>query len=168
MPRYLDTMVVLPEPTNAAGILTNLNGWLKARGILFAPDANVIFHDFENKEKEPEIASSEDDAISRILAWPGLGGTEYLLAGHRISVFLYGVKAYHADVITFSMNATAYGSNAAVQDAHKQFVAEIHTFLKAKRTIADFELLSPGSWLMQEVDRVRNEKFEGRYAVDLR
>jgi len=128
----------------------------------------VIFNDFNDVEKEPEIATSEADAIDRLTSWPGLGGTEYEFAGQGLSLFLLGTKAGHVDALSLSVPSSAYLVNDPFREAYDGLIADLHRSLKAKRTISGGSLLSPGSWWTNELDRVRHNTFEGKYAVDLR
>ena len=128
----------------------------------------VIFNDFNDEEKEPEWISPEEDALSRILAWPALGGTSYNFAGQKLSIFLYGLTKQYVDVLATSIMATEYLEDPKIKNAYDTLVKDIHLRLGAIRTISDYELLSPNSLWREELYRVRASRLEGKYAIDLR
>jgi hypothetical protein len=167
MPRYIDAISVLLEPSVGAEFLVVLTSWFEERGFTFPLEANIIYNDFEDMDREPEIVSSRDKAISSILSWPGLGGTTYLFSGQRVSVFFYGTKAFNVDAVTLSLNATPYMSDKQLRTDFDKLVFDLHRTFGAKRTIIDYELLSPDSLVYKEIERVRNDVFEGHYSVDL-
>lgn len=168
MPRYIDAYAILPEPTKADRVLADFKRWQELNGVSFSGQCDVFFNDSGDMERESELVSSEDDGLGRIFEWPAFGGMELNLSEQRIVVVFHGGTPHCVDVITLSMNATPYMSSPKVQRGFEEAIAGLHEVFKAKRTAMDYELLSPASWLMQEVERVRSGVFEGRYALDLR
>jgi hypothetical protein len=163
-----DTLIILPEAIPAADLLSTLRQRFAVMGVEPSSEPLVIFNDFGGAEREPEVVTSESDAIARLLSWPGLGGTDYELAGHGLSLFLFGTKAGHVDGLSLSVPSSAYLFDERLREAHDRLAADLHHSLNGKRTISGGNLLSPGSWWLSELERVRRNTFEGEYELDLR
>ena len=168
MSTHLDCLVVFEEPSKADHVCLELKQVFEEHHLTFLPDSNVIFNDWNGQEKEPLVSPSEEAAISAILSWPALGGTEYVFAGHRLTIFLFGLEDYRVDAISISTIAGNYGNGETDKSGFDELIQAIHRLLKAKRTLVDYELLSPNSFWIQEVKRVRDGRLEGEYLMDLR
>jgi hypothetical protein len=168
MPRFIDSLSTLEKPQKADDLVIILRRILTNHNMTISQDTAVIFNDFNDEEKEPEWISSEEDALSRILAWPALGGTSYNFAGQKLSIFLYGSTKHYVDVLATSIMATEYLADPKIKSAYDALVSDLHLRLGAVRTISDYELLSPNSLWREELYRVRAGRLEGKYAIDLR
>jgi hypothetical protein len=168
MPRYVDSLSVLEKPRRAVDVVSILRSVLIKHGTDFSPHANVIFNDWQGREREPEVALSEEEAIKAILSWPALGGTEYNFSGHKLIVFLFATEAYCVDAISLSIISGNRMDDPKVKSDHEELIKDIHISLAAKRSLVEYELLSPNSFWIQEVERIRSGVFEGKYFMDLR
>jgi hypothetical protein len=163
-----DTLIILPDAIPAPALLSRVRQRFGVMGVEPSSEPLVIFNDFDGAEREPEIATSEADAIARLLSWPGLGGTEYEFADQSLSLFLLGTKVDRVDALSLSVPSSAYLLDERLREAYDLLVLDLHRSLRAKRTISGGNLLSPGSWWTKELERVRRDTFEGEYAMDLR
>ncbi|MCY1079504.1 hypothetical protein [Archangium lansingense] len=168
MPSYITAYAILPEPTKADQVLADFKRWRELSGVSCLEECNVIFNDSGDIEREPELVSSEEDGLNRLFEWPTLGGMGFSLSGHKIFVSFRGETPHHVDVITMSMNSKLYVFHPDIRRSFEETVARLHQIFKSKRTVVDYDLLSPASWLKKEVEKVRSGVFEGRYALDLR
>jgi hypothetical protein len=168
MSKHLDCLVVLKEPHKADVVLSALKQLFTEYHLTFLPDSNVIFNEWNGQEKEALVSVSEEATIHAILSWPALGGTEYAFAGRRLIIFFFGLEDYFVDAVSISTLASNYENRERDNTDFDELIQAIHRLLKAKRTLLDYELLSPSSFWIQEVKRVREGKFEGEYLKDLR
>lgn len=164
-----DALVILPRPRPIAEIIASTTACFAEVGIKPVLRPMVVFNDIRGEEREPEEAASWDDAMARVASWPGLGGTESEIGGgETLSLFFHGTEPGQVDAIGLSVRAKAYLLNQEVQSAYDRLTFDLHSLLGASRTIAGGDLLSPGTWWAQEVDRVRRDRYEGQYAIDHR
>jgi hypothetical protein len=168
MSTYFDTLSLLPTAMQADQVLLALSALFKRHHMAFDRDTSVIFNDYEGLEKEPIAVDTEEEALEAIRSWPTLGGTAYALAGYKLIVFLYATIDYHVDAITMSVSASPYLRDPSFKSNYDELVKALHFLLQAKRTIGNYELLSPNSIWEQKVDEIRNDVFAGDYEVDLR
>jgi hypothetical protein len=168
MASYIDSLSVLESSYDVAEILSLLRKLFNQHGLIFVPDTHVILHDHRSHEHEPEVVSSENEALKIIGSWPALGGTQYVFGKHMLSVFLYGTEDFKVDVITTSTASSPYVMEPQFKVHYDLLVTAIHNSVKAIRTIADRELLSPDSFWKEELVRVRENIFLGTYGMDLR
>ena len=166
--RHIDAVCILSKGRDAADVWATIRGVWSRHRVQFKQGSLVILNDFEDRGVEPEEVGSEEKAVSRITAWPTFGGIEYELDGQKITVFAFGILPRLVDAITISANATPHMTNAAFRGVFDALVMDIHVALEAARTICDYEVLSPNSVWVHELERVRNRVYEGTYALDLR
>ncbi|MBD2325967.1 hypothetical protein [Alkalinema sp. FACHB-956] len=168
MTSYIDTVLILGESVEAAVIFNQLSACFKESNVQFLTDTLVVFNDLNDQDKESEVVSSENQAIKKLLAWPVLGGIEYAFSRCKLSVFFWGIRNYYVDAITISLTTSSYLKDSQMQINYNQLIHKIHQSLQAKRTVSDYELLSPNSFWLEELHRIRNNIFEGQYRLDLR
>ena len=168
MSTFVDSVVILPHPAPAADVMRALNDLFLENGGSVTPETSLIFNDFQDEEREPELVGSPEELMDRILSWPGLGGGRYSLPDCAVIVFVGGAAAYQADFVTLSVSHRAYSAQPQARRQFDHLTAELHARLGAVRTISGFELLSPASWIPDEVERVRRGTFAGEYERDLR
>jgi hypothetical protein len=164
MPRFFDALVVLAEARPARHLVAELRAEFDAQGATFLPGSDVFFND---GHAEPMSVQSEAEAWDAILAGPQLGGTKYAFSGQMVSVFLWGTSGL-IDAVTISVVNTRYVSNLSFHAAVDRLIEGVHRSLHALRTIADHEMLSPGSRWSAQVQRVRAGFLDGGHATDLR
>jgi hypothetical protein len=168
MPRLVSALSILPRSRRAAEVWHALGEVLRSHGAAFEPGTLVILNDHEGRDPEPEDAQSEEEAVSRILDWPTLGGVSFGFTRQYVTIFTFGELLYQADAITVSTMSKAYLLDADFKTSFDRLVADVHRATNASRTISEYELLSPDSFWIDELERVRAGRFEGSYAVDLR
>lgn len=168
MAQHTDALSILPEPRPAQELWRTLCETLRSHGAIFEPGTVVILNPHEDQDPEPEEARSEEEAIGRIVRWPALGGVRFGFDPQYVTLFTFGQQPHRADAITVSTLSRAYLLESAFTSRFDALVADMHRATQASRTISDFELLSPGSWWIDEVMRVRQGWFKGIYPVDLR
>ena len=108
MPTHIQALSVLSESRKADEVFSDLGGLFRKRKITYSEETNVIFNDHDDEEREPELASSEEEAIKTILSWPALGGTKYSFVGNKIGLYLDGIDDYCVDAVTISIIDTPY------------------------------------------------------------
>ncbi len=168
MSTFVDSVVILPRPAPAGDVLRALDDLFRENGATIAPETSIIFNDFRDEERDPELAGSPEELRDRILSWPGLGGGEYSFSGYSVIVFVHGDEAYEVDYVNLSISHRAYSAQPQARRRFEQLTGKLHARLGAARTLSDVELLSPASWVPDEVERVRHGTFAGEYATDLR
>jgi hypothetical protein len=142
---------------------------LAANKVLPSSTPLVVFNDSQGMEREPEDATSEPDAIDRLVAWPGMGGTEYDIgSSDSLSVFFNGLNAANVDALSLSVRSKAFLFDPTVRSTFERLVFDLHRSFRSRRTISAADLLSPGTWWIEEVRRVRAGVYDGQYAIDLR
>jgi hypothetical protein len=164
MPGFIDALIVLPESRPASEVLPPVRAVLSAHGATFPDEAEAIVDD---ADAEPVTVYSEAEAWNAILAHPRLGGTQYAFAGLLISVFLLG-DSQQTDAVSMSAADTRYTLDPQFREAYDRLIEALHRSLHALRTIADHEILSPGSRWSAEVERIRAGLPGNQYATDLR
>ena len=168
MPTFIDAIVLLSSPKPAPEVLTLLNHLLDERQLASPGDSMVVFNDHKGLEREPEGASSPREAFRLLAENSSLGGIQINFAGQKLSIFLYGLMPFSVNAISLSVLASGYLSNQRLKELFDGLIQELHSSLSAKRTISDFEILSPDSFWRQEVARLKDDIFEQDYLVDLR
>ena len=168
MARYIDALSILPHSRHATQVWHTLVEVLGSNGAEFVPGTPVILNEHDGQDPEPEDAQSGEEAIARIRAWPTMGGVSFDFARQKVTIFTFGKPPHHADVIAVSTISTAYLLDVDFKASFDRLVANVHRATHASRTICEYELLSPDSIWIDEMERVRAGQFEGRYAVDWR
>src|SRR4030095_9576717 len=120
-----DTLIVLPEAIPASQLLTTVRQRFEVFRVHMCSEPLVVYNDFEGQEREPEIATSEQEAIHLLTSWPGLGGTEYDLADRTLTLFLLGTKAGLVDALSLSVSASDYMSDQRLQDAYDRLISDL-------------------------------------------
>lgn len=172
MPTTFASITVLAAEQPAAITWTHLRGVFRIHGMRFGRESLVVFNDLDHfgdfvTEREPEVVDEEDEAMTRILAWSALGGTEYYLEDSLVTVFTSGMREYQADVVQLAVSTTFCVRSPDFKRRFEDLVRNVHAALNAERTIYDYELCSPSPWA-EELNRVRQGIFEGDYPIDLR
>jgi len=168
MPTFIDAIVLLSSPKSASEVSTLLSHLLDEHKLSAPDDSMVVFNDHNGLERDPEYASSNQEALRLLAENPSLGGIQIDFAGQKVSIFLYGLMPFSVNAISLSVLASGYLSNQRLKELFDGLIQELHSSLSAKRTISDFELLSPDSFWRQEVARLKDDIFEQDYLVDLR
>jgi hypothetical protein len=163
MLRFDGCLVIPSVQLPAARVTVQVRALFKAHGLEFAAGSDVIFNDFQDQERDPEPAETQDEAFEKILSWPGLGGAIYYSGRRRAPLFFNAGAPGFVDSITLS-----FAADAGETQPHQALIRELHLLAGAARTICGYELLSPASWVPDEVERVRRGVFAGSYSVDLR
>jgi hypothetical protein len=163
MLRFDGCLIIPSGQLPAARLMDQVRGLIKAHGLEYEAGSDVIFNDFQDQERDPEIAETEDEAFHKLLSWPGLGGAIYYVAGRRAPLFFNAGESGLVDSIALS-----FAADANEAQPYQTLIRELHLLVGAARTICGYELFSPASWVPDEVARVRRGIFAGGYAVDLR
>lgn len=168
MPTFIDAIVLLSSAKSAADVSTLLRQLLNDNHLSAPGDSMVVFNDHNGLERDPEYASSPQEALRLLAENPSLGGIQIDFAGQKASIVLYGLLPFSVNAISLSVRASAYLRNQRLKELFDSLIQQMHSSLSAKRTISDFELLSPDSFWRQEVARLKDNIFERDYLVDLR
>lgn len=168
MSTAIDSVIILPHDASLGEVLPQVIGWLHENSARFEHETDVIFGDSGEHEREPILASTEQEALSSIAGWPGLGGTSWWVAGCAVFIFFHGSSDGLVGCVTLSTSERAYAARSEPDPVFERMTRDLHRRLSAKRTFSDSGLLSPSSWLGAAVEQARADRFEGTYALDLR
>ena len=164
----MDALICLEPPQHVTGIVPVLSGQLESSISEPDPEVMIVFNDFDGVEQDPAFTNSVGDGLRVLAANPTLGGLQLPFLEHRLSVFLYGPGEFAVAALSFSLLGNGYSGDRIVRQGFDRLIRHLHRALDAKRTIADFDLMSPDSFWKEEAERVSKFVFAGAYSTDLR
>lgn len=157
--------VILPEPADRTSLIHSLHQVLVLAGARL--DGDCFLYPSENSETDDDPISVEnaEEAIAKFSRNPALGSMDYSALDHMINVSYKGLDDSKIDAIKISVpDSKMAGRGMAFYD---DLAKKLHSLLSARRTILGWEPERQGFGWQEEVQRVRNGIFDGKYEVDL-
>jgi hypothetical protein len=167
MSEKIQSFTILSKPLDSKEIVYRLDAILKEFGGQVDDDSVLILNDVEQLEIDVEVISDVQEAFTKLINWPTLGGISYAMPEGMMEAWFWGSPiGVHTVQLSILDNVYNHSTNE-VKKKYNDLIKVIHSEFNGKRTIVDWGIEAAGFILEEELERLKMNLFMGEYEIDI-